>query len=142
MEERALALAARQALLQQTAKQPGTAAVLWLTCAHLAAYNTLPSQVIHRQVALTAHNALLLEIRTEASCSHTSAALNHTQASCSYSCGTSGQTQAISFCFCCISCRAWESGWQTLAVSGSSLLLKLCFHMVDKLSLAHSLQTS
>lgn len=52
MEERALALAARQALLQQTAKQPVTAAVLWLTCAHLAAYNTLPSQVIHRQVAL------------------------------------------------------------------------------------------
>ena len=62
MEERALALAARQALLQQTAKQPGTAAVLWLTCAHLAAYNTLPSQIIHRQVALTAPNTLLSQV--------------------------------------------------------------------------------
>ena len=48
MEERALASAARQALLQQTARQPVPAAILWLTCAHLAAYNTLPSQVIHR----------------------------------------------------------------------------------------------
>lgn len=50
VEERALASAARQALLQQTAKHPVSAAVLWLTCAHLAAYTTLPSQVIHRQV--------------------------------------------------------------------------------------------
>lgn len=50
MEERALAPAARQALLQQTARYPVSTAVLWLTCAHLAAYNTLPSQVIHRQV--------------------------------------------------------------------------------------------
>lgn len=57
MEERALAPAARQALLHHTAKQPVTAAVLWLTCAHVAAYTTLPSHVIHRQVAVTLHCA-------------------------------------------------------------------------------------
>lgn len=48
MEERALGGAARQALLQQLHDHPNNAAVLWLTCAHLAAYNTLPSPVIHR----------------------------------------------------------------------------------------------
>jgi hypothetical protein len=48
MGEHALGGAARQALLQQLQDQPANAAVLWVTCAHLAAYNTLPSQVIHR----------------------------------------------------------------------------------------------
>ena len=48
MAEHALGGAARQALLQQLQDQPANAAVLWVTCAHLAAYNTLPSQVIHR----------------------------------------------------------------------------------------------
>lgn len=48
MEERALGPAARQALLAQLRQQPGNAAVLWLACAHLAAYNTLPPQTVHR----------------------------------------------------------------------------------------------
>ncbi|KAL0033603.1 hypothetical protein WJX79_007018 [Trebouxia sp. C0005] len=48
MAEHTLGGAARQALLQQLQDQPANAAVLWVTCAHLAAYNTLPSQVIHR----------------------------------------------------------------------------------------------
>lgn len=48
LEERFLAGAARQAVLQQLHDQPVNAAVLWLTCAHLAAYNTLPLQVVHR----------------------------------------------------------------------------------------------
>ena len=50
MEERALGPAARQALLAQLHQQPGNAAVLWLACAHLAAYNTLPPQTVHRSV--------------------------------------------------------------------------------------------
>ena len=98
MEERALAVAARQALLQQTAKQPVTAAVLWLTCVHLAAYNTLPSQAIHRQVALINLEPWVI-----------------TQACCPYSCGTSGQTHATSCYFCCIPCHAWEGCWLSSA---------------------------
>lgn len=48
MEEKALPAAARQALLQQMQHQPSNAAGLWLTCAHFAAYNSLPDQVVHR----------------------------------------------------------------------------------------------
>lgn len=39
---------ARQALLHQMQQHPSNAAVLWLACAHLVAYNSLPDQAIHR----------------------------------------------------------------------------------------------
>ena len=48
VEEHALGGAARLAVLQQLQDQPVDAAVLWISCAHLAAYNVLPAQVIHR----------------------------------------------------------------------------------------------
>lgn len=48
VEEHALSSAARLAVLQQLQDQPVNAAVLWVSAAHLAAYNALPPQVIHR----------------------------------------------------------------------------------------------
>ena len=48
VEEKALPAAARQVLLQQMQHQPDNAAVLWLVCAHMAAYSSLPDQAVHR----------------------------------------------------------------------------------------------
>lgn len=48
MDKRTVPVDARQALLHQMQHQPASAAVLWLACVHLIAYNSLPDCTVHR----------------------------------------------------------------------------------------------